>query len=323
MAIYTWESEADDIFSANLLPYAPFKIILKTKDDPWFVREWFRHHAAIVGPENIVIFDNLSTDESVLSFYEEVEPSTTIVRNRFGVNHIHNIHKCPALYAALTQYCDRFCILDTDERLIMMNSTDSIAAPGDIVTALSRQQPDVFIPTLWLGNAFKSPRHMKMNAEADMINALRWGKPIISTGDIPEGFINHNCQLGKMTDKVAATSRMLLLHLKNLHPEQRISANLRKLESYGFINVGTPAEEAIHCDPKKINKGDATYWISEIHNLLQSKDAPEQRAQMTIEDDRITYSSEIARILMTAYFENSSQFYAQADITPLQAAPER
>jgi hypothetical protein len=319
MAIFEWKSQDEDIFDSAIANSSPFKIVLKTKDDRWFIREWFEHHAGIVGPENIIIFDNWSTDADVMSFYEEISAATTIIRNKFAVNHIHGVERNRAFYAALACSCKHFCILDTDERLMMMSSPETVAPPSDIAPALASAPPDEFMPTLWLGNAYKSDKHLRISSETDFINALRWGKPIISTANIPDGFINHNCQLGQLTSKVAQT-RFLLLHLKNLHPEQRISANLKKLENYGFIPEGTPAEEAINCDTTKVKKGDAAYWTSEIRNLLASKDAPEQRAQIMIEDGLISYSTDLARSLLASYFEDSSKFYGEAGITYLPKA---
>ena len=46
---------------------AILKILLKTKDDPFFLAQWIDHHLGIVGPGNIIIFDNGSTNSEVLA----------------------------------------------------------------------------------------------------------------------------------------------------------------------------------------------------------------------------------------------------------------
>jgi hypothetical protein len=311
VAIHRWDIEDKDIFDPVFSQWSPMKILLKTRDDPWFIREWYAHHAAIVGPENIIIFDNGSSDPEVLAFYIEVEKTTQIVINSFAMNHIHNVHKNAALYGHLKKSCDYFSVLDTDERLLMLSSPEKVAHPSEIVDALPEYfaRGADFVAPLWLGNAHRSSRNFRLSDETELLNSLRWGKPIVGSTNVPTGFINHNCQIGQLTTKVASESRFLVLHLKNLSPEQRISANMRKLENYGFIEPGTSPEQAILCDTNKIKKGDAVYWVNELRSLLQSKDMPEQRGSMTIEDGRVTFRTEESRALLTEFCRDASQFY--------------
>ena len=300
MAIYDWDTEEADPFSEAIAQPAALKIILKTKDDPWFLREWYSHHAAIVGPENLIIFDNRSTDPEVLAFYQEVAHDISIFRNPFGVNHIHNVQKCSALYDTLRRTSQICAFLDTDERLMLLEDDSSFVPPSDLaIKLLERLGPEAdYAPTLWLGNAFRSRKHFKLSSELDLENALKWGKPVMVSSRIPQSFVNHNCQIAEAIGKVSPPVGLVLLHLSKLYPDQRISGNLRKLESYGFIEPGTSIDAALECDTTRIKKGDPTYWINEIRTLLSVKDHPEQKAQVTLDGLNVAYADASVRDLM-------------------------
>ncbi|MFH1604199.1 MAG: hypothetical protein ABIH03_09875, partial [Pseudomonadota bacterium] len=68
---------------------APLKIVLKTRDDPYFLDDWIAHHAALVGAENLVVIDNNSTDPAVLASYAELRPRTPIRLFEGYYDHVH------------------------------------------------------------------------------------------------------------------------------------------------------------------------------------------------------------------------------------------
>jgi len=101
---------------------ATVKILLKTKNDPIFIERWIKHHIKIVGPENLIIFDNMSDDPEVLSIYRKYRDQIIIITFAGFHNRLHHIPSYYGLYQSLAKSSDYFLFLDTDEYLILIEN---------------------------------------------------------------------------------------------------------------------------------------------------------------------------------------------------------
>ena len=75
-----WNEHREECCRAIAGTKATFKILLKTKDDPFLLERWISHHQRIVGPDNIIIFDNMSTNPAVLYLYEKCRDTVRVIR---------------------------------------------------------------------------------------------------------------------------------------------------------------------------------------------------------------------------------------------------
>src|SRR4051812_33855099 len=96
-----WSAEKSKICARLRGKKSQLKIVLKTKDESFFLRRWISHHAQIVGADNLVIFDNGSEDPDVLATYEEFRGRIEIVRFDDFHNNLHRVEQYQDLYDAL------------------------------------------------------------------------------------------------------------------------------------------------------------------------------------------------------------------------------
>ena len=306
MPYFDWDG-GDFPFDKVFARTSPFKILLKTKDDPWFIRKWFEHHRAICGPENIVIFDNRSTDPSVLEFYREISATTQIVRYRFHMDHLHHTDMQANLYGALARSCSRFCFLDTDEFLVCLADERTLMKSEDIVKlspAFHDEGPDYW-PGLWLHNAFKSENTFNLGGQQDFSQNLQWGKPVLSTRNIPYGIINHNIQVAKLTRNAASFSPFMILHAKALLPDQRIAATMKKLETFNYIDRKTRPEDVHSIDLGRGRYGNPKAWVDEIVHMLETRGQPEQVGDIRIEGGRLIFRNALSETHFATWYRNA------------------
>jgi hypothetical protein len=118
--IPTWRQVKTNLRERLSTSRSVIKVILKTKDDPIMLEDWIQHHAKIAGINNLIIFDNCSTSETVLQTYGKYKDEVIIIRHEGFIDLPHNVKFFPELYAALRASCDYYTFLDTDERLVWM-----------------------------------------------------------------------------------------------------------------------------------------------------------------------------------------------------------
>ena len=100
----------------------PLTICLKTKDEPYFLERWITHHANIVGLRNLVIFDNMSTNEAVWSIYDRFRRELLLVQFEGYCDALHVVAHYRELYEALKESTAFFAFLDTDELLVRVEN---------------------------------------------------------------------------------------------------------------------------------------------------------------------------------------------------------
>ena len=231
----SWDSDQSDTVAHLRQNYATLKIILKTKNDSFFLDAWIRHHVNIVGKENIIIFDNCSTDPDVFDVYDRW-PEVNVVGFHGHQDNIHWMHNFPALYNALRLSCSYYIFIDTDEFIVFFDGARFVSDKG-IISALQHSLSGDFIPTVWLYNVPLYREQFIIGTTCDdLYRGLQWGKPIIRASLADQASsINHNCQLAQCNAKAIPLKGFFLLHMAYLSPAQRIRANQEKLVASGFI----------------------------------------------------------------------------------------
>jgi hypothetical protein len=221
---------------------SPIKIVMKTKNDPFLIERWITHHMKIVGPENLIIFDNLSDNPEVLSVYRKYRDRINILR--FAAPHflVHDTHVFGDLYRSLAKSAEYFMFLDTDEHLVFFDN-DKYYSDDRIVTfVMSNRNYDLF-PTIWLLNVKLSPTQFICGAGSRFLAAkLACGKPLLRSDKLPIGYVNHSFQLGTGLFAPPFRTNLFLLHLAHLIPRQRISGNVDKLLAAGLVEPGESPE---------------------------------------------------------------------------------
>jgi hypothetical protein len=245
--MYIWEDDYDYICSIISKKFTKFKIVLKTKDDNFFIRKWVEHHA--VKDIGVIIFDNFSTDEKVLSYYKELPDDILVVKyqgsSKYGAPHnsLHDVNTFSLLYKAIQESCDNFCFLDTDE---FLSITDGVLfyPPSSFyyVDFLPFKSSINF--SLYLYNKMYSDVVFELDSGLLLKNRLAWGKPIISAKESINGYINHNIQIRNDVNNSEGIN-FIIFHLVNLNPFERIKSNLKKLIVRGVLSVGATVQDAL------------------------------------------------------------------------------
>jgi hypothetical protein len=234
MSVLQWDKDQIEILD-RLQNRSKFKICCKTLSDPEFVRDWIRHHSAIVGPENLIIADNGSSDAATLDVYRRVASDITIFQFSGSHNDIHWHPRFQPLFDRLKETVKFFSFIDVDERLVWIDH-DRWFADGRILDHL--QEPGAIYPATWLINAIGSvTRFTLLDTERRRIfsNNLKWGKPIFPPEVIAAQSGIHNIQYAGNRFSVSCGSKLFLLHLTQF-PDQRIAANVRKLANRRLVD---------------------------------------------------------------------------------------
>src|SRR5437870_5753461 len=115
-----WDTHRDAC-CRSIARHATLKILLKTKDDPFLLERWILHHRKIVGPNNLVIFDNMSTHPDVARIYDKYRDTVQIIQYPAFYDSLHDVSACRALYDTLRDATRFFIFLDTDEFLVLID----------------------------------------------------------------------------------------------------------------------------------------------------------------------------------------------------------
>ncbi len=294
-----WAENKEQICAEIAAHFAPFKILLKTKDEPERLRSWIAHHAAIVGLENLIIFDNMSTDPAVLKVYEEFRGRIQIVR--FGQHHnmIHNTGQYPELYGALRASCRYFLFLDTDEHLALYDGNERFLFGEAILTFLMDQRPAKIFPATWVSNVTGFNNYFDLSQPHVWLSSgLKWGKPIISADCELSEFLNHNTQVDHSLYPESLTTNFFILHRRTVSPAVRIRANLRKLVAARLITKEQGVEDVLKFDIEKITPltvRDYCREIRELATLEPNDELPTKRSFEIGEDGHIRWTEDWQR----------------------------
>jgi len=272
-----WDRDKAAITAAITSQFAPLKILLKTKDEPERLKLWLRHHGNIVGPENLIILDNMSTKPAVLGIYAQTTGECTIFQFQGFHNAVHNTASFPELYAALRASCRYFVFLDTDECLTLYDGADHFHNGPEIISFLNEHPGCQVFPGTWLQNLTgHSDRFMLWRPNGPLPNGLKWGKPVLASACDVSGVINHNTQINHALYDEALPTDLFILHRDRLSRAERIEANMRKLVSYGAVRPGEDIADILARPAASFPAGNVQHYVSEIVKL--SRNEPEAEA---------------------------------------------
>ncbi|MGQ4275110.1 hypothetical protein [Terrihabitans sp. B22-R8] len=232
-ALPNWQQNAAELAAQVAARRSPFKIVLKTKDDPAFLRLWLAHHLAFMPDGAILVMDNGSTLPEVHDIYRENAARIFAFSYTGFHNNLHRYEIFPDLYEALRASCDAYLFLDTDERLyVPERDGDEVRMAVDPIRAMAallERGGDVF-PGLWLHNYLLSDRHFFINDYPDRLrDGLVWGKPMLASRRPLRGELNHNVQALEGNPDAGIGGGIVIAHMTRLDLDQRIGTNIRKL----------------------------------------------------------------------------------------------
>lgn len=264
---------------------APLKIGLKTKNEGILLEEWINYYGAMVGKENIFIFDHGSDSPVTLAIYEPLKEKIPIVQFGGFHNNVHNVSVMPELYAALRSASAFFGFFDTDERLVLFEGGRFLSGKA-VVDCLLAGPGDHAYPATWLNNTMCS-RSIFSVGTADLEWGLKWGKPILSSSPPVDGIIMHNAQIPLESYGENSTLEFFCLHLKNLFPSQRIAANLAKLLSRGVISKNVQVNELLASPLRDSEDPIVRMYIDEIRRMAVHTGvaAPVAEGQIAVLED--------------------------------------
>lgn len=267
-----WEKDHADFLRRLRSRRAPLKIVLKVKDDTFFLERWIEHHGAIVGPQNLVVFDNMSTLPGMGEIYERWDGALNLIRFGGFHNRLHRVGEFPELYSALQASADHFVFLDSDEYLVHIDADRRVHRGPVLLDLLARTRSGV-LPGSWLENVQGCENRFWYDIRQDhVMTGLRSGKPIIASSVPVSGMINHNRQIDKSCYDRNVVANFFVLHLKRLSVRQRIATNLHKLQAYNAFKRPMTLDELLTLDPDDFAAGNKRNWIREIQTLSAMND---------------------------------------------------
>lgn len=271
-----WDRDKNLVCGQILNRSAPIKILLKTKNEPDRLKDWLCHHSMLVGAENLIIFDNMSTNIAVFELYKNFASTSIVVQFGGFQDRIHHTGYFKDLYDALRKSCDYFIFLDTDEYLALYDGKDTFCFDSMSITSfLNNHNSTLVFPGTWLQNlkGFKD-RFMLQGRPGPLKGGLAWGKPLISSRCNVSGIILHNKQLKSFISLSTLITNFFVLHRSKVSSSDRIRANLEKLISFGLLKPTDGLDEFLKIDIEQIPEGQRRYCIEIQAILSEGGDTP-------------------------------------------------
>jgi len=316
--IFQWEIESAAACARIKQNRSPLKIVLKIKDDSFFLQSWIDHHSKIVGLENLIILDNMSDDPKVMEVYAKVADLVCVIKFTGFHNRVHRVEDFELLYRALQHSSEYFQFLDADEKLVYVDNDLNVFNDNSIVDALLDSNASV-LPGSWLENVSGSESYLWWDLKQNHpFSCLRSGKPIIASRINVTGMLNHNHHLAEnLYDKDVKTN-FLVLHYKRLSAKQRIDSNFRKLLAYNaFKGRPTTFEDVLVFNWQEMPPGNKRNWVKEIQSLSNQAPSPIEPSRLRdgmveLRDGRLRFSSEDQRSMFIAMLHHPVSHVEQA-----------
>ncbi len=307
----SWERDGEAICIALAGTKTPMKIVLKTRNDPWLLETWIRHHARIVGYSGLIIADNRSTDQRVLDLYRRYQNRMTIFSFSGFHNRVHDRRLFAPLYKAFGSSCTYTLVIDTDEFLIRIDH-GRWAVGGHLPDIITQTCPDKALCIPWIYNHPFSKNLIEIGSDPSvLIKNAQWGKPIVPASYSDDGMRIHNAQFPPDLFAEDYTHGFFLVHYTRFSKEQRMEANRQKLIARNRIDEQTTFEEIAAIDLETVKDVTNAMCIREIRNLIDQPDNLTARrhlrprpgtAKLTL-DGRVRFHSLFEREALRKYLD--------------------
>ncbi|MCL2122806.1 MAG: glycosyltransferase family 2 protein [Desulfovibrionaceae bacterium] len=252
-----------------------FKIVTKTKNEHFFIEKWIVHHLNILKGTKLIIFDNMSDDDYVLSIYRKYKDNIIIVKFDMYMDKIHMANNFLQLYKSLSVSSKFFTIIDSDEYLYLYDG-DKVIKDNSIVKFLEDNADCNFFTPCWIENLANNEKLFSFSPLN--LSYFHFSKPIINSKMIHIfetalskyecPILHHTQQLPILTYGKTKT-KFLLAHLKNLNKYQRIKSNMQKLSSVKVIKNESDFYTLLNGDINTIN-GSWRNYVIETRNLIEN-----------------------------------------------------
>lgn len=292
---------------------AKLKIILKTKDEAGLLQDWINHHAKIVGLENLIILDNLSSDRDVLNLYHRYASAILIGAFDGFLNNPHSLYMFSDFYSWLDENAEYYIILDTDERLVWLEG-DKYFSDSRIVEKLAQKKTASGLPGTWLYNQPGSQQEYCFGSRGGLVDGLRWGKPVISTTAERPDTIIHNCQSLNLFDP--PLTNLFVLHLSRISARQKLRTNINKLRSYSMISKDDGIEEITKIDISSVEDPSISRLIETTLELVNIGEYPSRIDKATpysivLKNGKIIFGASDQKNLLAEFVSESMSFLAE------------
>jgi hypothetical protein len=241
MNIFNLNTDPEKVYSALESEKSIFKIVLKTKNEVFFIEKWIIHHLNILQDAKLIIFDNMSDDEYIHNIYEKYQDNIILIKFNWYMDCLHIVNYSKNIYKALSASSKFFTIIDTDEYLYLYDG-NKVINDNSIVKFLEENTDCNFFVPAYLNNITNSENFFSLDYQN--LSILHCSKPIINTKlyQIFESSLAKykyptlgHTQFLPISAYGKTKIRFLLLHLKNLNKYQRINANMMKLVSLNIV----------------------------------------------------------------------------------------
>lgn len=202
-----------------------FKIISKTKNEYILIEPWIQYHTKLVGYENIVIFDNNSTDERVLEVYRKYPIEIHQISYPDSI-HFYESHQI--FYDTIFNNYDWFTIIDTDE--FLCGYENEILSPTKALDIIGSFDNTNVLVASWLKSLFYDINNIDyFMANSDELIKLN-SKGIYGTlfKRLKETVYGHGllCKNQEGVIDAKFNTGLILLHLANINPDARQKNNI-------------------------------------------------------------------------------------------------
>jgi hypothetical protein len=287
-------------------------LILKTKDDPTFLKKWIDHHVSLSEDIQIVIADNGSSDPSVVDILNDLPAEIILFRYNEFHDFIHHRNRFSELYDAIAISAAHYAVIDTDEFLLSVDGNQVIK--DGVGKALPQLKPGCAQALPWLPNVAGTDRAFVFGNSKTMCNLLRYGKPILPSvppnpKTVDHGII-HNAHVPRSWYAHHQIGGLFVLHLPQYSTEQRLRANHNKLIARGVDLRGKSITEVSEFGNKEFKDHTVNRLINEIKVLMSGPyptwipDKLAEDALMIDTDGQIKYGSEAGRNTFLNFLEH-------------------
>lgn len=244
-----WGIDTEEIVERVMSTDGVLKIVVKTRNEFSQLREWYHHHCQIVGEQNIIIADNLSSDMDALYLLRETSTSSVAFQFSGFHNHFHDQSKFPELYSAIRKSSQFYTVLDSDERLVWIEDAHWISDER-IVDRIQSLAPFQILPGNLIWNRVGSRSRFKFSPDEEEARTIvSWGKPVLSSScPVAAGHRCHNVQHPRELLRRGPGNHLFQQHLANLYPAERIRSNITKLVAHGVLKGEQEVEDILTMD---------------------------------------------------------------------------